>query len=127
MIGESLKGLQDSDVEVFKGTIYQRWQSIVSIRQHFWNRWRDEYLVSLQRRSKWIRSTQKDYIVIIYEGNILGSFRDFGVRDLLLQLNSWLFLCLPCLGSDGKLVYMKHSMISFVTIDTIKFACAIFE
>ncbi|XP_018797401.1 PREDICTED: uncharacterized protein LOC108974165 [Bactrocera latifrons] len=68
MIGEPIKGLPDPDVEVFKGIIFQRWQVIVSIRQHFWNRWRDEYLVSLQRRSKWIRSTpnlQKDDIVII--------------------------------------------------------------
>ncbi|XP_050338581.1 uncharacterized protein LOC126765042 [Bactrocera neohumeralis] len=72
MIDEPLKGLPDPDVEVFKGTIFQRWQIIVSIRQHFWNRWRDEYLVSLQRRSKWTRSTpnlQKDDIVIIHEGN----------------------------------------------------------
>ncbi|XP_049316895.1 uncharacterized protein LOC125779660 [Bactrocera dorsalis] len=73
VIGEPLKGLPDPDVEVFKGTIFQRWQIIVPIRQHFWNRWRDEYLVSLQRRSKWIRSTpslQKDDIVIIHEGNV---------------------------------------------------------
>ncbi|XP_017470374.1 PREDICTED: uncharacterized protein LOC108362054 [Rhagoletis zephyria] len=55
IVGEPLKALPDPDVEVFKGTIFQRWQLIASIRQHFWKRWRDEYLVRLQQRSKWLR------------------------------------------------------------------------
>ncbi|XP_017476590.1 PREDICTED: uncharacterized protein LOC108366645 [Rhagoletis zephyria] len=38
IIGESLKGLPDPDLEVFKGTFHQRWQIITAIRQHFWKR-----------------------------------------------------------------------------------------
>jgi len=30
-----------------------RWQRVEQIRQHFWSRWSNEYLHSLQERSKW--------------------------------------------------------------------------
>ncbi|XP_017465261.1 PREDICTED: uncharacterized protein LOC108358442 [Rhagoletis zephyria] len=72
LVGEPLKTLRDPDVEMFKGSLFQRWQLITSIRQHFWKRWRDEYLVNLQQRTKWFRSTpnlQKDDVVVIHDNN----------------------------------------------------------
>lgn len=30
-----------------------RWQRVEQVRQHFWQRWSNEYLHSLQKRSKW--------------------------------------------------------------------------
>jgi len=32
---------------------YQRWRLITDLHHHFWSRWRNEYLSSLQARSKW--------------------------------------------------------------------------
>lgn len=72
IVGEPLKALPDLDVETFKGTIFQRWQTITTIRQHFWKRWRDEYLVNLQKRTKWFRPNQSlkvDDIVVIHDNN----------------------------------------------------------
>ncbi|CAD7004709.1 unnamed protein product [Ceratitis capitata] len=72
IVGEPLKGIPDPEMQVFKGTLHERWQIISAIRQHFWKRWRDEYLANLQRRAKWFRPTQNlqgGDIVVIHDNN----------------------------------------------------------
>ncbi|CAI6351434.1 unnamed protein product [Macrosiphum euphorbiae] len=32
---------------------YQRWRLITDLHRHFWTRWKNEYLSSLQIRKKW--------------------------------------------------------------------------
>ncbi|XP_053956160.1 uncharacterized protein LOC128861809 [Anastrepha ludens] len=59
IVGEPLKSIPEPEGQGFRGNLRQRWQAISAMRQHFWRRWRDEYLVSLQRRTKWIRPSRK--------------------------------------------------------------------
>jgi hypothetical protein len=50
-----------------------RWQYTEQIRQHFWTRWRKEYLTSLHQRSKWNRppaTIQPGSMVLINEDNL---------------------------------------------------------
>ncbi|XP_017468190.1 PREDICTED: uncharacterized protein LOC108360428 [Rhagoletis zephyria] len=69
LVGEPLKSLPEPEGQGFCGSLRQQWDAISAIRQHFWRRWRDEYLVSLQRRSKWFRSSrnvEEDDVVAIF-------------------------------------------------------------
>lgn len=34
-----------------------RWQLVSQMSQHFWRRWRHEYLATLQQRNKWLKTT----------------------------------------------------------------------
>ena len=71
IVGEPIISLPEINPNEFKGNLQERWQLISSIRQHFWRRWRDDYLVNLQKRSQWFResSTLKegDVVAIIDE------------------------------------------------------------
>lgn len=70
LVGEPLRALPEPDAVDFQGTLTRRWQLISAMRQHFWRRWKTEYVVSLQKRSKWFRATpnlEKDDIVIIHD------------------------------------------------------------
>ena len=40
-----------------KRTVCSRWHLLTTIRNHFWERWRKEYLNQLQQRSKWLEPT----------------------------------------------------------------------
>ncbi|XP_017464969.1 PREDICTED: uncharacterized protein LOC108358258 [Rhagoletis zephyria] len=67
VIGEPLKPIPEPEGQGFCGNLRQRWQTIPAMRRHFWRRWRDEYLVSLQRRTKWFRSSRN-----IEEGDVVA-------------------------------------------------------
>ncbi|XP_036347617.1 uncharacterized protein LOC118756995 [Rhagoletis pomonella] len=72
LIGEPIKALPEPDTENFSGTLHQRWQAISAMRQHFWSRWRNEYVVNLQQRVKWFRPSsnlKEDDVVIIHDSN----------------------------------------------------------
>ena len=50
----------------------RRWRRVQHIVNEFWTRWRKEYLISLQTRSKWQnhqRNFQKDDVVLIKDAN----------------------------------------------------------
>lgn len=60
----------DPNLENVPMSKLQRWRLIKDIHSHFWRRWKNEYLHSLQRRSKWISSTdslQLNTLVLIRE------------------------------------------------------------
>jgi len=53
LIGHPLTALPEPDLTVVKTNRLTRWQQTQKIFQHFWNRWSNEYLSSLQQRFKW--------------------------------------------------------------------------
>ena len=70
LIGEPLKSLPEPNTIDFGGSLHKRWQMVSAMRLHFWNRWRIEYLTTLQKRNKWYRATpnlQVGDVVIIHD------------------------------------------------------------
>lgn len=73
LIGEALVRIPDE--EDFRRTPthrLNRWNHLQQITQHFWERWRKEYLTTLINRSKWTttqRNIQTGDMVIIKEDN----------------------------------------------------------
>lgn len=61
LIGEAMNTAPDPTVPS-KTAPTHRWQHLQLITQHFWQRWRQEYVSAMQQRFKW--SSQKDNIQI---------------------------------------------------------------
>lgn len=53
LIGTTVNDLPCHDLSDINENRLIRWQRIEQMRQHFWRRWSQEYLHSLQTRSKW--------------------------------------------------------------------------
>lgn len=53
LVGAVLNSFACSDLNDINENRLTRWQIIEQIRQHFWRRWSNEYLHSLQERTKW--------------------------------------------------------------------------
>ena len=53
LIGRSLLSFPEDSLEHEKISLNQRWKMITQMRDSFWRRWKNEYLQSLQLRSKW--------------------------------------------------------------------------
>lgn len=73
---------------------FSRWQQIQKLSQRFWERWHSEYLLELQKRTKWTISgdkVQKGMLVILKEDN--------------LPLLQWMMGCVTAVhpGLDGEL------------------------
>jgi len=72
IIGEPLTNLPDTDVTDLAMNRLGRWQVVQRITQDFWRRWKQEYLSSLQERTKWTRGQPNlvnGDIVIIHDRN----------------------------------------------------------
>ncbi|XP_044760794.1 uncharacterized protein LOC123318243 [Coccinella septempunctata] len=54
---EPLHALPDQDVTDVPMSRLKRWQLIQRLQQDFWQRWKREYLHTLQQRSKWLSDT----------------------------------------------------------------------
>ncbi|XP_059062702.1 uncharacterized protein LOC131855445 [Achroia grisella] len=52
---EPLTAVPDEDLSNTKVTRLHRWQLLQSFHQHFWFRWKHEYLNSLTQRAKWTK------------------------------------------------------------------------
>lgn len=57
LIGEPKSTIPDTTIRAPLSTL-QRWQHLQQITQHFWQRWRQEYVTSLQQRHKWSTRTE---------------------------------------------------------------------
>lgn len=57
LIGEPMNAVPDPCVPD-KIPPLRRWQLLQQITQHFWQRWRREYIVTLQQRYKWTQQTE---------------------------------------------------------------------
>ncbi|XP_065211049.1 uncharacterized protein LOC135839102 [Planococcus citri] len=53
LIGRPLVALPEEYTEASNISSIQRWKLVNQLRNHFWRRWSDEYLRSLQKRTKW--------------------------------------------------------------------------
>ncbi|XP_076383731.1 uncharacterized protein LOC143260976 [Megalopta genalis] len=73
LIGDSLMQLPEYDLRDTPVNKLSSWQHIQRVKQHFWNRWSNEYLQTLHTRNKWHipNDTQhkKGTLVIIWEDN----------------------------------------------------------
>lgn len=72
LIGQPLVSLPEYPYEEVKMTRLSRYEQIQKMSQHFWSRWRTEYLHTLQQRYKWTDHTDPpklDDLVLIKEDN----------------------------------------------------------
>ena len=73
LIGDSLTSLPETDWSDIPTNQLSRWQHISKVRQHFWNRWHEEYLNELNVRHEWTtgeRPINLNSIVLLKEGNV---------------------------------------------------------
>jgi hypothetical protein len=73
LLGEPLNSLPEPDLTDVKINRLSRWQLTQQLTQHFWRRWQQEYLSTLQQRPKW-KQPQKNLeigdLVIVKEENL---------------------------------------------------------
>lgn len=55
---EPLTSVPDEDLTRFNPNRLQRWQLLQSFHQHFWSRWKSEYLNTLTQRAKWTKHSK---------------------------------------------------------------------
>jgi hypothetical protein len=53
LIGDALLAVPEPDLSGLKESTLSRYQLIQQRVQHFWHRWQNEYLSTLQQRNKW--------------------------------------------------------------------------
>uniref|UniRef100_A0A0A9YD88 Pro-Pol polyprotein n=2 Tax=Lygus hesperus TaxID=30085 RepID=A0A0A9YD88_LYGHE len=72
LIGDQLTAPPEPNLRSLPENRLTRWQLVQRIAQHFWHRWRNEYLHELQRRYKWkstCNNLQKGTLVLVKEDN----------------------------------------------------------
>lgn len=57
LIGEPMNSVPDPTTPI-KIPILQRWKHLQQLNQHFWQRWRQEYITTLQERHKWTKRNE---------------------------------------------------------------------
>ncbi|KAG7295038.1 hypothetical protein JYU34_022507 [Plutella xylostella] len=73
LIGQPLVALPEYDYTDTKESRLSRFQHVQKMSQHFWSRWKTEYLHTLQQRYKWTSVTEPpklDDLVLIKEDNL---------------------------------------------------------
>lgn len=73
LIGDTSSRIVEHDLKSVPINRLSRWQYIEQLRQHFWERWRKEYLHLLQQRTKWRQQgtpLQQGHLVLIQEDNL---------------------------------------------------------
>jgi hypothetical protein len=53
LVGGPLNAVPEGDLQEIKFNRLSRWQKVQQMLQHWWTRWRQEYLSNLQQRFKW--------------------------------------------------------------------------
>ncbi|XP_073986112.1 uncharacterized protein [Rhodnius prolixus] len=72
LIGKPITAPPEERIQETKN-LHQRWKLVSQKAQHFWNRWRTEYIHQLQQRKKWTKDTanlKADDLVIVEEPNV---------------------------------------------------------
>lgn len=71
--GSPLNSIPEPDTTFIPENRLSRWQLVQTMHRHFWKRWANEYLSTLQKRSKWTEmreNIQPGMLVLIREENI---------------------------------------------------------
>jgi len=75
LVGTTLNNFPCNNISDVNENQLTRWQRVEQVRQHFWQRWSNEYLHSLQERSKWKtnKGTQlsPNQLVLIKQQNLV--------------------------------------------------------
>lgn len=97
LIGEALIGIPDEqDFRQINENRLTRWNHLQQMVQHFWDRWKNEYLSNLINRSKWLTKNKNlavGDLVIIKEDNsppLSGKWEEF--KKYCLVRMDWLDL-----------------------------------
>lgn len=70
LIGEASNCLPEEDLMDINIDRLTRWKAIEQMKQHFWQRWRNEWLCRLQSRPKWLKPTKNTKVgdlVLIFD------------------------------------------------------------
>lgn len=82
LTGEVTTSVAEPNLSQLKTNTLSRWQHIQYIREHFWRRWKREYLNQLQRRNRWQLNRNTGLVpgslVIIREDNCAPSYWSMG-------------------------------------------------
>ncbi|XP_039436592.1 uncharacterized protein LOC120418326 [Culex pipiens pallens] len=72
LVGRPLTDIAEPDLSDRKETTLSRWQRQTQMVQHFWARWHQDYLTTLQNRNKWHKryEIKPGQLVIIREDNV---------------------------------------------------------
>lgn len=73
LIGRSLVSTSEADIPDAPENRLKHWQLLRQMHHRFWQRWHDEYLVSLQQRTKWQKPEQNlmvNNIVVARDENL---------------------------------------------------------
>ncbi|XP_062556600.1 uncharacterized protein LOC134221425 [Armigeres subalbatus] len=71
LIGRELTSVAEPTYDHLKDGSLSRYQLIQKRKQSFWNRWSNEYITSLQKRSKWLKepSLLREGLLVILQEN----------------------------------------------------------
>lgn len=72
LIGRPLLAVPEADIPITTRSLEQRWKLVNQCVQAFWRRWRNEYLQTLQTRSRWTNDAPNivvDDMVVIKDAN----------------------------------------------------------
>lgn len=78
---EPLGSVPDENYQDINISHLKRWQLIQQMQQHFWRRWKNEYLHTLQQRNKWLKSShmpKEGSLVLIKNDNLSPLKWDMG-------------------------------------------------
>ncbi|XP_021963617.1 uncharacterized protein LOC110859062 [Folsomia candida] len=70
LIGGPINSVPEPNLQEIKINRLSRWQRVQQISQHFWKRWQNEYLSTLQQRFKWTQKRanfKKDDLVLVHD------------------------------------------------------------
>ncbi|XP_066261302.1 uncharacterized protein [Euwallacea similis] len=74
LIGQEITAIAERDYTDSKISLGKRYQHLQRVGQHFWSRWRKEYLHQLQQRNKWQFQTNPEVhvgaLVLLKEDNV---------------------------------------------------------
>lgn len=74
LVGDALTAIPNPSLLNIPSNKLSRWQLVHQLLQHFWTRWKNEYLHNLQQRTKWKlnkgTALQSGQLVVIREDNL---------------------------------------------------------
>ena len=117
IFGRRLKSMPDDVVEedcVDDANQSKRFQYLTKRKQHFWNRWRREYLVDLREFHRGKVETKKPVvekrdIVIVYEENVKrGDWKMGEVTEVILGQDGEVRGAKVRINRNGKVVYLSR-------------------